>query len=69
MTKLKTMPVFKVDKKCSPPKVSLHCSECDVFLRELKMGETIKVDRGYYCEKCCPENVIVINPGKENKCT
>ncbi len=46
------MPKFRTEGK--PPHVSviIQCSKCEKDIRHMMKWESIKVDRGYYCEDC-----------------
>lgn len=48
-------PRFRTEGRGLPgAKVFLQCSFCGVDIRELGRDESIRVDRGYYCEKHDP---------------
>lgn len=55
------VPKFRTEGPKKKPKVILVCSACDKDIRQIKMDESIRVDRAYYCEDCDP-GVIVLNP-------
>lgn len=59
---MEAKPRFTVTKT-NPPKVMLHCSNCDVIIREIGMKESIAVNKGYYC-KGCDDGAIHLNMPK-----
>jgi len=59
-------PKFRIEGSKQHPKVIIQCSACDKDIREMKKHESIKIDRGYYCEDC-EDGAIHINLPKEEE--
>ena len=57
-------PRFDVEGEGRKAKVWLLCSYCRKRIRQLRRWESIRIDRGWYCEECDP-GVVVENPSQD----
>ncbi len=63
---MRNQPRFRVDKKAKPTRVFLQCTKCEKDIREIRMNESIRVTRAYFCEDC-DTGAIVLNPPSMNE--